>query len=342
MAMEAPKPEEKEQQSTVFREDNANKCKYYVPNWPEYNRALKRRGSLTLWIEEDALTSEAVLGKKKSGGQQVYSDRLIEMIFQLKAVYGLTLRSVEGFTQSILQIMGYEDIACPDYTTLSRRGRALKIKTKNLSANRDNIEIAIDSTGLKISGEGEWKCRKHGPSKRRGWRKLHLAVDVDTGDILASVLTDKDVHDADVVPDLLDQISNNIEACSGDGAYDKAKVREDLQRRGIRQKIPPQTNAVPQNPLKPDKYKEGLRERDEAIDMIDALGGDEDARKMWKIETEYHKRSLSENAMFRRKTLFSPKLSSKRFDMQQVESAIIINAMNKMTLQGMPKSQKVA
>ena len=134
------------------------------------------------------------------------------------------------------------------------------------------------------------------------------------------------MHDADVIEEICEQIPDEITACSGDGAYDTKQTRKSLHKRGIAQKIPPQKNAVPQSPLKPDKYDEALRERDEAIDKIDAYGGDDMARKIWKIQNGYHKRSLSENAMFRRKTLFSPKLSARNFENKQVESAIIINS----------------
>lgn len=321
----------------------AKKNGYKVINWPEYNKTLKQRGSLTLWIEEGVLGAPAPDGPRKRGRQYQYDDALIEMILGLKAVYGLPLRSVEGFTRSILQLMGLDITYCPDYTTLCRRQKKLSIKIKNTQKRQGPIEIAIDSTGLKFSGEGEWKTRIHGVSKRRGWRKLHLVVDVDTGDILASVLTDKDVHDSEVVSELTEQIPNDtkINACSGDGAYDTLGVRSCLHARGIKQKIPPRKDAVPQSRMKPDKYNEALRERDEVIDIIDALGGDDLARKGWKIGAGYHKRSLSENAMFRRKTLFSPKLSARIFENQQVESAIIINAMNKMTALGMPISQKI-
>ena len=321
---------------------SAEKTQYKISNWPEYNRALKERGSLTLWIEEDVL-EKSISGpseKKRRGRPVEYNDGLIEMILQLKAVFSLPLRGVEGFTRSILKLMKL-DKKCPDYSTLSRRAKSLSIDIKRISKISGPIEIAVDSTGLKLFGEGEWKVRKHGPSRRRKWRKLHLAVDVNSGEIVASVLTDNDVHDADVMPEICAQIPDNIDACSGDGAYDTRQVRQALHERGIKQKIPPQKNAVPQSPLHPNKYDAALRERDEAIDEIDAYGGDDIARKIWKAQTGYHKRSLSENAMFRRKTLFSPKLSARNFDNQQVESAIIINAMNKITALGMPISHKI-
>ena len=322
---------------------SCKKSQYKITNWPKYNQALKERGSLTLWIEEDVLEASlsSFCQKRKRGCPPQYSDDLIAMILQLKAVFSLPLRSVEGFTRSILKLMRL-DKKCPDYSTLSRRGKSLSIDIKRVSKSAGPIEIAIDSTGLKVFGEGEWKVRKHGPSKRRKWRKLHLAVDVNSGAILASVLTDNDVHDADVIEQICEQIPEDVEACSADGAYDTKPVRKALHARNIKQKIPPQKNAVPQSPLRPDKYDEALRSRDEAIDEIYAYGGDEIARKIWKIQSGYHKRSLSENAMFRRKTLFSPKFSARNFPNQQVESAIIINAMNKMTQLGMPKSQKIA
>ncbi len=295
----------------------SSKAKYKITNWSEYNKSLKQRGSLTIWIEEGTLKQAPEHDKKKRGRRYAYNDDLIEMILQLRAVFSLTLRSTEGFVRSILSLMQIEDAPCPEYTTLCRRGKKLSVDIKRFGKRTDPIEIAIDSTGLKVFGEGEWKVRKHGPSKRRKWKKLHIAVDVKTGDIVAELLTGNDVHDGEVVSDLLDQIPDEVEACSGDGAYDTKGVRGTLYKRKIKQKIPPQVNAVPQapqDPERPDKYNEALRERDEAIDEIDAYGGDDMARKLWKISSGYHKRSLSENAMYRRKTLFSPKLSSRNTD----------------------------
>ena len=170
--------------------------------------------------------------------------------------------------------------------------------------------------------------RKHGAIKRRTWRKLHLAVDVTTNEIVASVLTDNAIGDCEDLPDLLQQIKQLVAAVSADGAYDTKGSYEAITKMKAIPKIPPREGAVVQCPqLITAKYNPTLAPRDTAIRRITALGGDEEARKQWKIETGYHERSLSETAMFRRKTLFSPKLSARKFTNQQQKSSLIINGL---------------
>ena len=316
-----------------------NKARYKVMNWSEYNKSLVKRGSIILWVDDALLFLPQSPVKKSRGRPFSYSDGLIQGILQLSLVYDLPLRATEGFFRSILSLMGKSDVLSPHYSTLCKRRKTMDIPQIKAPKRNKDIIIAIDSTGLKLYGEGEWHVRKHGASKRRTWRKLHLAVDVDTSDIVASTLTTNDIDDAAVVPDLLEQIKSNVSECSADGAYDKIKAREALYKYGIKQVIPPYVNAVIQDKNK--KYNPALTERDQAIETIEALGDDDLAKELWKISENYHKRSLSENAMYRRKTLFSPSLSSRQFKSQQVESALIINAMNKMTSCGMPVSKRI-
>ena len=213
-------------------------------------------------------------------------------------------------------------------------------------------------------GEGEWKVRQHGVSKRRTWRKLHLAVDVKTNEIVASILTTNDIADCEVLPALLGQIKQPVAAVSADDAYDTKGCYEAIHKAKAIPKIPPREGAAVQCPqIITAKYNPALAPRDDAIHRITALGGDEQARKQWKIETGYHERSLSETAMFRRKTSlrfasdcsgkpftgwfsfssqFSPKLSARKFQNQQQESNLIINAINTMTALGMPQAYKIA
>ena len=323
----------------IMDKSKKNKTRYKITNWSEYNKSLVKRGSIILWIDNDLLCLPQSFLKRSRGRPFSYSDVLIQGILQLSLVYDLPLRATEGFFRSILSLMGKSDALSPHYSTLCKRRKTMDIPQIKAPKRNKDIIIAIDSTGLKLYGEGEWHVRKHGASKRRTWRKLHLAVDVDTSDIVVSTLTTNNIDDAAVVPSLLEQIKSNVSECSADGAYDKTKAREALYKYGIKQVIPPSINAVIQADNK--KHNPALMQRDKAIETIEALGDDSLARELWKISENYHKRSLSENAMYRRKTLFSPSLSSRQLKSQKVESALIINAMNKMTSCGMPVSQRV-
>jgi IS5 family transposase len=317
------------------------KATYKIANWPEYNKALRNRYSVQIWISDDAQAAWKAASPSKRGHPQVYSDIAIETALTVGAVFRLPLRGTQGFVDSLLGLMN-SDLKCPDYSTLCRRRGDLSV-TIPPRKTTESLVIAIDSTGLKVYGEGEWKVRKHGASKRRTWRKLHLAVDVKTGEIVASLLTENDVADCEVLPDLLAQITQPIAEASADGAYDTTACYEAMAKAKATPKIPPREGAVVQCPhIITAKYNPALAARDAAIRRIEALGGGEDARKEWKKETGYHQRSLSETAMFRRKTLFSPKLSARKLQNQQQESSLIINAMNTMTRLGMPQSYKSA
>jgi hypothetical protein len=324
-----------------MNDNNKPKTKYKLKNWSAYNRALRDRYSVTVWLSDDAQAGWYAECRNQRGHPQVYSNKAIEAALTIGAVFGLPLRGTQGFVDSLFALLRSE-LRCPDYSTLCRRREALNISIPRRKV-AEPLVIAIDSTGLKVYGEGEWKVRKHGASKRRTWRKLHLAVDVKTNKIVASVLTDNDSADCAIFPELLGQIKQPVATVSADGAYDTKGCYEAITKAKATPKIPPRISAVVQCPqIITAKYNPALAPRDTAIRRIEALGGDENARKQWKIETGYHERSLSETAMFRRKTLFSPKLSARKFSNQQQESNLIINAINQMTALGMPQSYKIA
>lgn len=312
------------QQSTKAKE------KYKVTNWPEYNQALKQRGSITIWFSEEAISSWEFQGKRKPGGKMVYSDLAIQTCLVIKQVYHLKLRQTQGFMDSLVLLLGLT-LKIPDYSNFSRRAKGLHIPLKQFKPG-EKINIVVDSTGLKVFGEGEWKVRKHGFGKHRTWRKLHLGIDPSTHEIVASILTENNVDDAEVVPDLLDGISCHINSFTGDGAYDKSKVRKVLGLENIIEIIPPQHNAVLSN------NEEGTSlPRDEAIKKIKELG-----RAEWKKQTGYHKRSLAEVGMYRYKTIIGDKLSSRKFENEVTEVKIGCFILNRMTKLGMPKSKRVA
>jgi hypothetical protein len=281
-----------------MNDNNKPKAKYKLKNWSAYNKALRDRYSITVWLSDDALSVWYAPECRKRGHPQVYSNKAIEAALTIGAVFGLPLRGCQGFVDSLFALLRSE-LRCPDYSTLCRRREDLSISIPQRKA-AEPLVIAIDSTGLKIYGEGEWKVRQHGVSKRRTWRKLHLAVDVKTNEIVASVLTTNDSADCEVLPELLGQIKQPVAAVSADGAYDTKGCYEAIHKIKAIPKIPPREGAVLQCPqIITAKYNPALAPRDAAIRRITALGADEEARKQWKIETGYHERSLSETAMFR-------------------------------------------
>jgi len=219
----------------------AKKARYRVRNWREYNESLVKRYSLTLWISDEDIGSWKPLGPKKRGGQVRYTDGAIQCLLMLRSVFRLPLRGTEGFVRSIFELMGLE-LCVPDYTTICKRSKCLSVSMPKEA--KGPVHAVLDSTRLKVFGEGEWKVRQHGYAKRRTWRKLHLAVDSNTHEIQAVVLSESSLDDAGVVADLLEQITEPIEQLDADGAYDKRKVYNTCQEHGIdRVAIPPRIDA---------------------------------------------------------------------------------------------------
>src|ERR687894_1025724 len=154
------------------------RARYRVRNWPAYEAGLKRRGDLTLWLDEAAVAGWQVPRRSTPGGQAWYSDAAIELVLTLRLVFQLALRQAESFAASVLRLLGQE-LRVPDHTTLSRRGRGFAGRRPEVVPHGP-MHLVIDSTGLKLFGQGEWDEEKHGRA-RRSWRKLHLAVEADTG-----------------------------------------------------------------------------------------------------------------------------------------------------------------
>jgi len=312
----------------------ATKAPYRVRNWAAYNQSLVKRGSITLWISDDVLNAwqPTPSGPRPRGGQKQYSDGALECLLMVKAVYHLTLRATEGFAQSLCHLLKVK-VPVPDYTTLCRRAKTLTVALPTTAMGP--IHAMLDSTGLKIFGEGEWKVRQHGYSQRRMWRKLHLSVDEATGEIQAEELTEAGVDDAETTDVLLEQTTAAVGQVSADGAYDKEKVYTAAQTHGVSTiTIPPRRDAhiwqhgncaAPPHP------------RDVNLRRIRDVG-----RKQWKAESGYHRRSLAETTMFRFKTIFGDHLRARELARQKTEARIKCAALNRMTELGMPESYQVA
>lgn len=305
------------------------KQQYRIRNWPQYNKALANRGSITFWFDEDAIASW--LNHRKSGRRgkpRTYGDASIECMLVLKCVYHLPQRSTYGLVCSLMQLMNL-DLPVPHATILSRRASSLNLILPRLK-NNEPLHVLVDATGLKVFGEGEWKVRIHGVGKRRTWRKLHIAMDCETGEILATVATTSNVSDKEVLPNLLEQVEDEIDQLTGDGGYDYADCYELIAGRKARAVIPPRRTGR----LHPQDERLGAR--DKSLRRIRKVG-----RKKWKKESHYHKRSLVETAIMRVKTIFGPSLSSRRFDNQATEMSVRCAALNRMTQLGMPDSHAI-
>jgi len=271
-----------------FNESRRHKipvARYRVTNWPEYDAALVRRGSVTVWFTDDALAAWHAPATGERGAPPIYSPIAIETGLALRLVFHQPLRQTEGMLRSIAAVLGV-DIAIPDHTTLSRRSGGLTVLPKRLDRD-EPLHLLVDSTGLKIYGEGEWLDQKHGIRLRRRWRKLHVGVDADTHEIVAVELTPEDVGDVSEIPELRDQIDADLASMTADGAYDGEAVYDAVAERHPEAAviIPPRATALPSETT--------TTQRDRHLAAIAKHG-----RIAWQRSSGYNRRSLVETAVF--------------------------------------------
>lgn len=310
------------------------KVSYRVKNWKDYNRSLINRGNLTLWFSEDVVESwyEDPQQSKKRGRPFTYSDTYIELALTLRTLFRFSLRATQGFLEGLISLLGF-DLPVSHYSQLSRRASHLDLQlTKLKEEGKEPVDLVIDSTGLKIYGEGEWKMRTHGKHKRRTWRKYHVAVNPDSHEVMALELTEANVHDCKMMGPLLEKLENvgNVYA---DGAYCfKRNFDAIAQAQGI-PFIPVRhgTSLAKKNPSKGELLRNRL------IQEMWEVGG----REEWKKRSGYHRRSLVETHMSRLKTILKGNLRGRKLETQVTEARIMANILNKMTALGMPKSVKV-
>lgn len=307
------------------------------------------RGSLTLWIDEEVIRGwKHPVKTGKPGASKTYSELCITACLSLGLVMKLPLRQCCGLVASVLSLMGV-DLRCPDPSTLCRRrgglGVDMGVKASPSSEGRpsEGRHIVVDSTGLKIYGEGEWKVRKHGVGKRRTWRKMHLSIDADTGEILACLMSEGDAADGPLMKELVEaseRAGGTVKRAAGDGAYDSWDNDEYLARKGIEALIPPCKGSKIRQ-----KQQRGVDPlpRDERLRAIRRLGGGdfEYGRRRWALASGYSRRSLAETGMMRQKVILGPGLRSREEPSQRVECLLRCRVLNKMTGLGMPDSYAV-
>lgn len=309
--------------------------KHQVTNWAEYNESLRRRGDLTVWISEEALTLWSSPRRRKPGGQPVYSDLAIETCLTLGMVFRQPLRQTQGLMCLIAKLLGVE-IAVPSFSTLSRRGNGLILRVQPQTNGQAGIQLVVDGTGLKIHDPGEWLEERHKPKrKRRSWRILHLGLDLVSGENVCSDLTTDSVGDSAALPSLLDQIDGPVDQFLADGAFDGDPTCDRLLERfgeGIEIAIPPPKNSMPSSDADRNPTI-----RDRQIIEIKAFG-----RLAWQKTSGDNQRSRGDTLMGRWKAAIGPKLKARSFENQKAEAKLGVRVLNWMTELGRPSFELTA
>ena len=286
---------------------------------------LVRRGAIDGVVHRQATAERRAPATGKRGGQPIYSALAIETALTIRLAFHQPLRQTEGLLRSIADVLDV-DIAIPDHTTLSRRGVGLTVLPRDIHRT-EPLHLVVDSTGLKIYGEGEWLDAKHGSRSRRRWRKLHIGIDADTHDVVVAELTPDDVGEISTVTELLQQIDSRVATLTADGAYDGEAVYNAVAERhpGAAVIIPPRVTAV--------SIEASTSQRNRHIAMIARHG-----RMGWQRRSGYNRRSLVETAVYRYKTIVGRRLCARSLLNQRTEAKIGCNALNRMTSLGMPVS----
>jgi hypothetical protein len=308
------------------------RTRYKVTNWRDYEAGLRKRRSLTIWFTDEAIAAWRAAPRTTPGGQARYSDPAIETSLILRTVFHQPLRQTEGLVGSLLELMRL-DLPVPDHSTLSRRSRTLTVALRVQSAN-GQVHLLVDSTGVKLSGPGEWLVEKHDTQRHRPWRKLHLGIDAKTDTIVASTLTSKEVDDAAELSPLLDQVEEPLAAVVADGAYDQDRVCDDVAGHSAEAAVvvPPRSTAV----LSPSAETDPTQ-RDRHIQAIAEQG-----RMGWQKTSGYNARAGAEGAMSRYKRITGDTLRSHTRPAQEVETRIAVTVLNRMLDLGRPESVRAA
>src|SRR4051794_39772373 len=309
--------------------------KHKVTNWPAYEAGLRQRGSLTVWFTEEAVEAWAAEPRTTRGGQPWYSPLAILTALTLRAVFRLAFRQTEGLIGSVVGLLGLA-LRVPDHTTLSRRAATLEVPRPPRSGGgeAEPVHLLVDSTGLRLSGPGEWLVEKHGTKARRAWRKLHLGVDAETGRIEAVELTGHETDDGSRVGPLLDQVGGAVASFTGDGAYDREDVYDAAAERHPEAAVvvPPRRNAVPSGTAETAPTQRELHLRRIA----------EHGRMGWQKASGYNRRALAEAAVSRYKRVIGDTLRSRADRSRATEVAVAVRVLNRMLELGRPESVRVA
>ena len=327
--------------------------RHYIPrqkrnvvNWRDYDASLRQRGSLTVWFTAGAIEGWRAEPRATAGGQAWYSPLAILTALTLCAVFRLALRQTEGLIGSVVQLLGLT-LAVPDHSTLSRRAATLEVPrptrlSGGAAGEREPMHLLVDSTGLKLCGAGEWLIEKHGTHARRSWRKLHIGLDAETGQIVAAALTVKDLDDAAQVGPLLDQVTGEVASFTADGAYDQGSTYDSVAQLhpDAAVVVPPRATAVPSNMAATDPTQ-----RDRHLQCVEPRGSPDIAghgRMGWQKRSGYNTRARAEAAMARWRQVIGDGLRSRKDERRATEVAVAVHALNRMLAFGRPISVRIA
>jgi hypothetical protein len=315
------------------RRHHIPKQEYKVTNSAAYDAALRQRGCLTVWFTDEAVATWKAEPRTTRGGQRWYSPLAILTALTLRAVFRLALRQTEGLIGSIMHLLGLT-LAVPDHSTLSRRAKTLEVPRPRPRRDGEPLHLLVDSTGLKLCGAGEWLIEKHGTKTRRTWRKLHVGLDADTGQIVAAALTAKEVDDGAQTGALLDQVAGPVASFTADGAYDQEGVSAAVAERHPEAAIivPPRSTAVPS-----ETAETAPTQRDRNHQIIAEHG-----RAVWQKVSGYTKRARAEAAIGRFKRVIGDGLRSRTDERRAIEVDVAVYALNRMLELGRPISVRIA
>ena len=319
------------------RRQHIPRQQHKVTNWPAYEAGLRQRASLTVWFTDEAVAAWAAAPRTTRGGQPFYSPLAILTALTLRAVFRLGYRQAEGLIGSIIRLLGLT-LRVPDHTTLSRRSATLAVprpqpNSAGAGKSAQPLHLLVDSTGLKLCGAGEWLVEKHGTRTRRSWRKLHLGVDADSGQIVAAALTSKEVDDAAQVGPMLDQVSGPLSSLTADGAYDQDGVYADVADRhpDAAVIVPPRCTAVLSDeaataPTQRDRHLQGIAEK---------------GRMAWQKASGYSRRAKVETAIGRWKQVIGDGLRSRIDERRVTEVNVAVDVLNRMLELGRPSYVRI-
>ena len=289
-------------------------------DWKNYNKSLVNRGSINFWLDEEALSKWTAKQTGKSGRPFQFSNEAITFFATVRYLFKLPLRATEGFLKSLFSALELLLIV-PGYSAVCKRMQKIILPT-HLKKGVRITDIVLDSTGLKVYGEGEWKRKKHGIGSKRTWRKLHLAINAENQEIVFSKITREYKPDTTYIPEII-QAHKGIKRFLIDGVGDKSWLYKMFSENNICLVTPPQRNAKP-------RKESWLAERNKAILVIKTLGNDAIARTIWSKFSGYNKRVTVESAIARWKRLFGPALQSRNQQNQDLEIALKSSILNKM------------
>lgn len=284
-------------------------------NWRYYNQKLVQRGSLSFLFDPKCFKKLKPQKRIGPGRPLAFHEQLIFILMLIKIHFKLPYRMLEGFSKCVLR-----SVKLPTYSLICKRAAKLHLDLPKLSTTRPHT-ILIDSSGIKVYGEGEWKVKIHGKGRPRKWIKLHLAIDLKTQEIVADLTTTSSIGDSTAFPALFSEVDRRVKTVLADGAYDSADIRGLIRERGGRALIPPPKNAI---------CSGTDLDRDQAVLGIKAFGGDRIARSIWGKLTGYSRRALVETAFSRYKRMFGERAFSRTQERQIAENRLKCILLNKM------------